>query len=139
MTTELSAQRSASPQSRTVLVVEDDVLLRLDIAEELRLAGCHVLEVASAEGALELFASGYRADAVFSDFHLSGAATGWDLRRSIARTNPDVEFILTSGRTPPAEVHHDTVRFIRKPYRPEQVLKAIRRALAGKDSDDRRR
>lgn len=131
MKIEPAARLSACERPATVLVVEDDVLLRLDIAEELRLAGYRVLEAASAEDALELFASGYRAEAVFSDFHLAGPATGWDLRHSLARGNPDVAFILTSGREPPAEVQETGVRFFPKPYRPEQVAKAIARLLEG--------
>jgi two-component system, response regulator PdtaR len=110
---------------RIVLVVEDEVLIRLDVAEELRLAGYSVLEAASAEEALDLFAAGSPVDIVFSDFQLLGVLDGWELRAALAEIHPRVPFILTSAQAPPDEAKAEALPFIPKPYCPEAVIEAI--------------
>src|SRR6056297_340801 len=129
MTLDLARTRPDGQRQGSVLVVEDDVLVRLDASEELRLEGFVVYETASAEDALSLFASGFRADVVFSDLQLAGKATGWDLRLALADSHPDVGFILTSGQEPPRGAKTQGVRFFPKPYRIGQVANAIAKEI----------
>lgn len=115
----------------TVLVVEDEVLIRLDIADELRRAGYLVLEAARAEDALRLLRSGHPVDVVFSDYQLQGALDGWDLRRALAAEFPQLPFILTSAQALRPEWRDSAVPFLPKPYEPKAVLAAIGHATAG--------
>lgn len=129
MTPDLARTRPDEQPPRSVLVVEDDVLLRLDATEGLRLEGFVVYETASAEDALSLFASGFRADVVFSDLQLAGQATGWDLRLALADSHPDVGFILTSGQEPPRDAKTQGVQFLPKPYGIGRVANAIAKEI----------
>jgi CheY-like chemotaxis protein len=55
---------------RTVLVVEDEVLVRLIIAEELRSAGFQVIEAANADEALAVLANIRDVSLIFSDIRM---------------------------------------------------------------------
>lgn len=122
-----------------VLVVEDEVLIRLDVAEELRMAGFAVFEASSAEEALELLASGLQVDVIFSDFRLLGPLDGWQLRKAVARQFPGPSFILTSAQDPPAEAKTEarsgTVPFVPKPYQPAHVADLIS-SLSDRQTDE---
>ncbi|MDG4650645.1 response regulator [Roseibacterium sp. SDUM158017] len=119
----------------TVLVVEDEVLIRLDVAEEIRLAGLDVLEASSAEEALDLLAAGSRVDVVFSDYQLSGTLDGWKLRSILKERHPHLHFILTSAQRPPGDVKDAQVRFFPKPYHAPSVVDAISKVTEETDSD----
>jgi CheY-like chemotaxis protein len=98
-----------------VLVVEDEVLLRNLVAEELRAAGCQVTEAGRADEAIAYIEAGGGADLVFSDVQLPGAADGVDLARVLRRLDADLPVILTSAAATPARVAGDW-RFVPKPY-----------------------
>ncbi len=116
-----------------VLVVEDEVLIRMDITDELREAGYMVLEARSAEDAQQLLAAGQAVDVVFSDFQLQGQLDGWDLHRTVVTEYPRTGFILTSAQTPRPEWKEQGVLFVPKPYRHEAVIGLIERVIDRKD------
>lgn len=98
MAEELGSAYAAQDGSRsTVLVVEDEGLIRLLIAEYLRDCGLHVLEAARGEDALALFAAGRRIDVVFSDVQMPSAHEGIALAHWIRKNRPRVHIMLTSG------------------------------------------
>ena len=61
----------------TILVVEDEELVRDMVAEELRDAGFHVLEAADGEAASSLLADDCSVDVLFTDIRLPGPLDGW--------------------------------------------------------------
>ena len=61
---------------RVVLVVEDDVLVRVVLADSLRDAGYRVIEAANVTEALAVFESGESVDAVFTDWEMPGEMDG---------------------------------------------------------------
>ena len=86
-----------SPASgTTVIVVEDEILVRAATARYLREAGCLVFEASSAEECLDLLASERSIDVVFADIRLP-RRSGLDLVRSIKQTHPHVGIVLTTG------------------------------------------
>lgn len=118
--------------SKRVLVVEDEVLIRMDIAQELSLAGLEVLEAASAEEAIDLVEAGHRVDVVFSDIQLGGAIDGIALARRLRRLSPGLPVILTSAKVLgglPADLEAEGLRFLPKPYRPSTVLALVDKAV----------
>ena len=119
---------------RSVLVVEDEVLIRIDTAEELRQAGYRVLEARSADEALELLALGHGIDVIFSDIHMPGRLNGLDLRDEVTKRYPSVAVILTSAINLKPDGLGDGVHFIPKPYSLESVLQVIGRH-ARRDDD----
>lgn len=121
---------TASPQ---VLVVEDNVLLRFEIADALRDAGCTVVEAADAEEAWTYLQSGARPDLVFSDIHLSRSSNGVELAQKIAASYPDIPIILTSGEAYPPTIKN-LFRFIPKPYVAASVATLILTTLKSRTS-----
>lgn len=86
----------------TILVVEDEVLLRLEVAEYLRAQGFRVLEAADADEALKLLSSSSeRIELLFSDVNMPGSTDGLGLARWVRENQPWVEVILTSGNSRP--------------------------------------
>jgi DNA-binding NtrC family response regulator len=120
---------SAEPERGrlVVLVVEDEVLIRLDVSDELRRAGFDVLEAGRAEEAMDLLRARQRVDVVFSDFQLLGPLDGWDLFRSVSAAYPSAIFILTSAQTVRAEWQDGPAAFVPKPYQPRTVVDTIKR------------
>ncbi len=121
--------RPSSDDIRTVLVVEDDILVRIMVAEELREAGMRVIEAATADEALEHLGAGIPIDFVFADVELPGSMNGIALARLLQATFPDIKLLMTSGRLPA----HETASlrpFIAKPYEIADLVARIRAALA---------
>src|SRR5689334_11159316 len=61
---------SGRPHPSTVLVVEDEILIRLSVSEYLRDRGHRVLEAASAAEAQQIFERGEAVELLFSDIDL---------------------------------------------------------------------
>jgi DNA-binding response OmpR family regulator len=119
--------------SETILIVEDEVLIRLDVADYLRQCGYRVIEAGNASEAMAILQSGQRIDLVFSDVQLPGATDGFALSRWVRTHQPEVKVILTSGVARSAQVAGELCEdgpLEKKPYDPQQLLERIRATLA---------
>lgn len=104
-----------SPASgTTVVIVEDEILVRAATARYLREAGCIVFEAASAEECLDLLASERSIDVVFADINLP-RRSGLDLVHSLKQTHPHVGLVLTTGAKLQEPVPAG-VALLQKPY-----------------------
>jgi CheY-like chemotaxis protein len=111
----------------TVLIVEDEGLVRLDAAESLREAGFAVLEATDAAEALEIVLSGEEFDVLFTDINMPGEMDGIELARRVHDCRPAVRLVLTSGAIKPTRDQlPDDGAFIAKPYSPETVTRAVK-------------
>lgn len=72
-TSSMGAGCSFSAGLRTILVVDDEILLRLSIADEFRAYGYAVVEAANADEALSILQSGTVIHAVFTDVRMPGS------------------------------------------------------------------
>ncbi len=117
---------SESIRPRTILVVEDEVLLRLAIAAHLREAGHEVVEAADAEEAVRAIGADASIALVFTDVNMSGALDGNALARWIGETHPAIKLLVTSGV---AIENRGTLPFIAKPYRFSEIEQLIKRLL----------
>jgi CheY-like chemotaxis protein len=97
-----------------VLVVEDEVLIRSFVADELREGGCQVIEASSADEAWAFLESGEKIDLIFSDVHMPGSMNGLDLARRVQAKYPNVRLIVTSGNL--GGVNVTGFSFLPKPY-----------------------
>ena len=129
-----------NPHHTTVLVVEDEILIRAAVAEYLRISGHTVVEAADAADAIAVFISGEPIDVVMCDVNMPGTMDGLGLARWINRHHPALPVLLTSGRRIalcankiPADF------FIAKPYRLGELAERLKLILASRDSaaDDR--
>jgi DNA-binding NtrC family response regulator len=110
---------------RRILVVDDEPLIRLDVAEQLREAGYEVMEASSADQALELLPRETFA-LILSDIDLPGACNGLDLAWAAHRYDPELPVVLMSGRLlPRADEMPRKLDLLAKPYRVETLLQIV--------------
>ena len=110
-----------------VLIVEDDALIRalaVDIVED---AGYLPLEASNADEAVALLESRTDIAVLFTDINMPGSMDGLKLAHAVRGRWPPVKIIVTTGMHRPSsdQLPAHTV-FLSKPYRPEQILEAIR-------------
>lgn len=119
-----------------VLVVEDEVLIRMAAADHLRSCGFRVAEAGSATDAQELILSGLKVDLVFSDITMPGPIDGLGLAQWLHEHAPGVPVVLTSGVTSSLEAARKACLNVRayapKPYDYDGLVENIRAALAAR-------
>jgi CheY-like chemotaxis protein len=113
----------------TVLVVEDDPIIRMDAIAMIEDAGFVVIEAANADDAIALLEARPDISIVFTDIEMPGTMDGLKLAHAVRQRWPPVILIVASGRVSPLvhEMPSDTV-FLRKPYSAAMVVKALRLA-----------
>ena len=82
----------------TVLIVEDEALLRFVLAEQLHDRGYKTVEAGSAAEAIDLLESANGIGAVFADIELPGSMNGLLLARYISKRWPEMTIVISSGR-----------------------------------------
>jgi PAS domain S-box-containing protein len=119
----------------TILVVEDDKLVRDYVLTQLRSLGYVTLEAANAAEAVAIVEAGHPFDLLFTDVIMPGAMNGRQLADELQRIKPGLKVLFTSGYTENAIIHHGRldsgVLLLAKPYRKSEMAVMIRTALAG--------
>jgi len=117
----------------TILVVEDDKLVRDYVLAQLHGLGYVTLAAATANEALAIVETGTPFDLLFTDVIMPGL-NGRQLAERIFRMKPDLRVLYTSGYTENAIIHHgrldEGVLLLPKPYRKSELAAMIRKALA---------
>ena len=119
----------------TILVVEDDRLVRDYVLAQLHSLGYATLQAANAADALAIVAAGEPFDLLFTDVIMPGKMNGRQLADAILKTRPDLRVVYTSGYTENAIIHHGRldsgVLLLAKPYRKSDLARILRKALGG--------
>jgi signal transduction histidine kinase/FixJ family two-component response regulator len=117
----------------TVLVVDDEEMIRRLAASSLQCGGYNILEAADGQQAIDLYSrEGDRIDLVLLDLTMP-TLSGHDAFRHLLTLNPRVKVLFASGY---AEEHLSDrekelmAGFVKKPYRPNELLLAVEEALA---------
>ena len=123
----------AQAPAPVVLVVEDEVLIRLAVSAYLRECGFQVIEAGSADEAVGILQADIKVDVVFSDVNMPGDLDGFALSQWIGRQRPLLKVVLTSGVTRTAQeardlCEHDPI--LAKPYHHAELERHIRELLA---------
>jgi CheY-like chemotaxis protein len=108
-----------------VLVVEDDPLIREFAAQVLLDEGFAVIEAENGEQALEE-CSKKVADILFTDIRLPGVIDGWHIAEECRKHDPTLPVIYATAFSPVPRRAVPGSIFLRKPYQPDQVVRAIR-------------
>jgi DNA-binding NtrC family response regulator len=121
------------PEGVTILLVEDDPLVRISTADHLRDKGYRVVEAGTVIEAATVLSSGPPVHAVFSDVDLPGATGGLSLAVWIHAHHPTIPVILTSGvrSIVPALSAQRSVPFLAKPYDLTKLSELIASVIAG--------
>jgi CheY-like chemotaxis protein len=105
----------AAEDHETILVVEDEVLLRIILADELRAQGYAVIEATNASEAISVLQSSMRIDLVLTDIRMPGDLDGLGLARMMRSEYPLVKVVMASGRKPDTEENDIGDGFFLKP------------------------
>jgi two-component system, response regulator PdtaR len=123
----MSSVHSTSPNPETVLLVDDDGLVRMFGVDLLEEAGFRVIEAESADAALQVLeAQANTVSVLLTDVHMPGSMNGHELARVVYERWPSIKIVITSGRAliPPRDIP-DHGRFVSKPWKLEAMVGAI--------------
>lgn len=112
----------------SVLVVEDEILIRWSLCDLLRESGFHVFEAKDAREANHVLSLNPAVALVFSDVRMANETDGLDFIRSVKRDHPEIKTLLTSSHLPTSGADLADI-FIAKPYRLHDVVERITASL----------
>ncbi len=122
----------------TILVVEDDRLVREFVIVQLETLGYKTISASTAAEALTRIESGQTFDLLFTDVIMPGGMNGQELAEEVCRRRPGTRVLYTSGYTDNALIEHGRVNqdalLLTKPYRRSELAQMVRLALGVSDS-----
>ena len=117
----------------TILIVDDEPLIRMGLSDFLQDCGFKVLEASNAGEAVEMIKSStVSIDLVITDVRMPGDMDGFGLAQWVRANRPGLAVILCSGDAKKAEVARDFCAdepFFRKPYDLQMLVAKIRQTL----------
>ena len=122
----------------TVLLVEDNDLLRLLMLDTLEGEGFAVVAASDGHAAQAIINEGAVFDLVLTDVNMPGEIDGWAVAAHAKQRHPDVPVIIMSGR--PFDIHRHPVlsrqcRLVNKPCSIVGLIETMRCLLAQRDFD----
>lgn len=114
---------------KTILVVEDESLVLLDIADTFRGAGFRVIEASNGEQAMEVINATPGVDCLLTDVDMPGTIDGIALANSTSAQHPDVAIIIYSGRQLTADAIPPGASFLLKPCDPDALVELVEEKL----------
>jgi CheY-like chemotaxis protein len=115
-----------------VLIVEDELLLRMNAVDIIETAGFEVVEAANADEAIEILEARRDIGVVFTDIQMPGSMDGLKLVRAVRGRWPPIKIVATSGHIGVAQTDlPEGGRFVPKPFSPGQVMDVLRELTAG--------
>ena len=127
-----AVRRGSDNSTHTILVVEDEVLIRMLVADYLRECGYQVFEAAGVAEAKAVLDADTPVDLVFTDVNLASEENGFMLASWIRQHHPGTQVLLTSGIANATEKAGDLCEsgpLLAKPYTPNVVLQRIQTLL----------
>jgi signal transduction histidine kinase len=117
----------------TILVVEDDPLVRSYVLTQIRSLGYRTLSASNGLEALAVLRGSEKIDLLFTDVIMPGAINGRELSIEASGLRPGLKVLFTSGYTENA-IDHDGrldhgVQLLKKPYRRSDLASMLRIAL----------
>jgi PAS domain S-box-containing protein len=122
----------------TILIVEDDAMLRSYVNTQLDSLGYKTLTAANAAEALAISDGGAAFDLLFTDITMPGRMNGRQLGVEMARRRSSLKVLFTSGYSENAADDPD-ILLLAKPYRKSELARMVRLALASNDTAPQQR
>ena len=115
-----------SEPSPVVLIVEDEVMIRMGATALVEDLGCKFFEASSADEAIALLEQHPQITIVFTDIQMAGSMDGLELAAYARRRWPPLKFIIVSGNHVATAVEMpEGARFFPKPYNAAAIGEAI--------------
>jgi CheY-like chemotaxis protein len=110
-----------------VLIVEDEMLIRLNLTETLEDAGLSAIGAKDADHALDILEHRSDVTLMFTDINMPGSMDGLALAKLVKAIWPPIVVMMTSSKMPDWALCHlpEGVRFFSKPYDTAMLLQAI--------------
>lgn len=100
-----------------VLLVEDEILIRMDLAETFDARGWAVVEAGTADEAIGILSSDPAFTLLLTDVHMPGERCGLDLAKWVRDHHPSIRVVVMSGQHLPSPDEHSLCDlFIAKPF-----------------------
>ncbi len=119
--------------AETILVVEDDALVREHLTNQLKGLGYQIFEATSGPNAMKFLDKTQKFDLLFTDVVLADGMDGRELADSARKMQPDMKILFTSGYPEKAIVYQGRldlgVELLSKPYRRQQLAEKVRMVL----------
>jgi len=120
--------------TETILVVEDEPVVRELMRNVLHRGGYRVLEAASGVAALKIWQQQANTIALLlTDVVMPDGITGWDLAEQLSKNQPRLKIVYTTGYgselTSRGRTLQEGVNFVQKPFTPSKLLQTIRKCL----------
>jgi two-component system, response regulator PdtaR len=112
-----------------VLVVEDNSLVRIVIADFLETAGFVVIQAVDGAAAMLILDSGAEFNILFTDVQMPGPIDGAGVALLMREQRPDMPIVVTSGHGIPTPLP-TCGRFVAKPYDNRKVVSLLTDLLA---------
>jgi len=120
--------------NESILVVEDDPLVRNYVSAQLEQLGYRTMVTANGPEALAAIDKGFVCDVLFTDVIMSGGMNGRQVADAVLAKLPSARVLFTSGYTEDAIFHHGRldpdVTLLPKPYRKSDLARMVRQVLA---------
>jgi PAS domain S-box-containing protein len=134
----ISSDAEIEGGNETILIVEDDALVRTSVIAQIQSLGYQTLSAANAAEALAIADRGAQFDLLFADVIMPGKMNGRQLAEEMAKRRAPLRVLFTSGYTENAIIHHGRldpgVLLLVKPYRKAELSRMLRRALEGAEN-----
>lgn len=130
----IPAVDTAVERRARILVVEDEVFIRLFVSDLLRDAEYDVIEAVSGDEALDILNAGIPCDLVLSDVRMPGLTDGLALLKFVRDKLADLPVVITSGHlAPDVALAAGASQFLAKPFRVEEALKVVELGIKKKN------
>jgi len=121
----------AQSKRPVVLIVEDELLLRMNAVDMIEAAGFEAVEAANADEAIDILESRRDISVVFTDIQMPGSMDGLKLARAVRGRWPPIKIVATSGLVDVGEKDlPEGGRFLAKPYQSKELTDVLRELMA---------
>ena len=127
---------TGSTEIPNVLVVEDEMVLRMRAVDIVEDAGFHAVEAVNADQALSILESRSDISLLFTDIQMPGSMDGLKLAHAVHDRWPSIKIILVSGQVEPSDAEKPAdSRFFGKPLGVEQMIAELQEMVGGRAED----
>ena len=123
---EVARKPELEQDQSTVLVVEDEVLIRLMIADALRAEGITVIEASNGDEAMQVLQSALPVQLLLTDIRMPSALDGLALAHAARVARPGLKLIVASSQVSRDEVAGLADAFFSKPYHLNAIVDRVK-------------
>ena len=122
---------AGSTEVPNVLIVEDEMMLRMRAVDIVEDAGFHSVEAVNADEAMSILESRSDISLLFTDIQMPGSMDGLKLAHTVHKRWPGIKIILVSGQVKPTDAERPAdSRFFGKPLGMQQMIAELQ-AMVG--------